>query len=160
MKKAIQPRCKVCGKTRPEVDFYAKVNRLCKEHVKAAARAWRNENIERARANDRKRRTLPHRMAAKSEYQKSSRGLATHRNRIIRYREKYPERAAAVRTANNAIRDRRLIRQPCEKCGASKSQAHHDDYSKPLEVRWLCVSCHAGHHLRERMLRMSMEQPK
>jgi len=42
----------------------------------------------------------------------------------------------------NAIRDGVLIRQPCEKCGAAYAQAHHDDYQKPLDVRWLCASCH------------------
>lgn len=59
------------------------------------------------------------------------------------------------RTARNrakvAIRTGRLVRQPCEDCGAEPGivdgrqviDAHHDDYSKPLEVRWLCFRCHA-----------------
>ena len=45
-----------------------------------------------------------------------------------------------------AVRDGRLIPQPCEKCGASPTHAHHDDYSKPLDVRWLCPVHHAEHH--------------
>ena len=37
----------------------------------------------------------------------------------------------------------------CETCGVLDTwlQRHHDDYSKPLEVRWLCRSCHQKHHV-------------
>jgi len=38
---------------------------------------------------------------------------------------------------NHAIRDGLLVRKPCEICG-ELAEAHHYDYSKPLEVRWLC----------------------
>lgn len=40
----------------------------------------------------------------------------------------------------------RLVRRPCEVCGLLDSQMHHDDYSKPLEVRWLCRPCHLKLH--------------
>jgi len=40
----------------------------------------------------------------------------------------------------------KLVPQPCEKCAAEKVEAHHDDYDKPLQVRWLCRSCHVEHH--------------
>jgi hypothetical protein len=45
-----------------------------------------------------------------------------------------------------AIRSGKLVREPCEKCGALKSHAHHHDYSKPLEVQWLCSPCHGKEH--------------
>jgi hypothetical protein len=40
----------------------------------------------------------------------------------------------------NAYVRRGVIQKgPCEVCGTDKEiQAHHDDYSKPLKVRWLC----------------------
>ena len=57
-------------------------------------------------------------------------------------------RARARWTANNAIRDGVIQREPCEECGAEESQSHHDDYSKPLDVRWLCRKCHWDHHRR------------
>lgn len=46
----------------------------------------------------------------------------------------------------NAIRIGKLFRKPCEKCNDPLSVAHHDDYSKPLDVRWLCNFHHYEHH--------------
>lgn len=40
----------------------------------------------------------------------------------------------------------KLVPQPCEVCGAAEVEMHHDDYSKPLEVRWLCREHHMAHH--------------
>lgn len=39
-----------------------------------------------------------------------------------------------------------LDRKPCERCGDPKSQAHHDDYSKPLDIMWLCAKDHRARH--------------
>jgi hypothetical protein len=44
------------------------------------------------------------------------------------------------------INSGRMLRQPCEICGSSKTDAHHDDYSKPTEIRWLCRSHHLYLH--------------
>lgn len=43
----------------------------------------------------------------------------------------------------------KLVQVPCEKCGSPKSQMHHHDYSKPLEVEWLCRPCHMTLHRQE-----------
>jgi ribosomal protein S27AE len=49
---------------------------------------------------------------------------------------------------NYAISYGRLKRSPtCEQCGrTTRTQGHHDDYAKPLDVRWLCSSCHVRLH--------------
>lgn len=61
------------------------------------------------------------------------------------YRAKYPEREKAHQAVRGAIRNGILKKQPCEICGISDSHAHHDDYEKLLDVRWLCKK----HHLQE-----------
>jgi ribosomal protein S27AE len=60
--------------------------------------------------------------------------------------ERYPLAFEAKRLTRRAIANGELVRQPCEKCGSSRVQAHHDDYAKPLEVRWLCRPCHVAVH--------------
>jgi len=48
---------------------------------------------------------------------------------------------------NRAIQSGKLPRQPCEVCGTDeKIDAHHDDYTRPFDVRWLCRVHHAEHH--------------
>jgi len=48
--------------------------------------------------------------------------------------------------ARYAVRKGRLVQEPCEVCGEMKVEGHHDDYAKPLEVRWLCRYHHDEHH--------------
>lgn len=62
------------------------------------------------------------------------------------------EFAKKVRTrseTNRHIKNGLLVRQNCEVCGAEKAQAHHDDYDKPMDVRWLCDKHHKEHHANE-----------
>jgi ribosomal protein S27AE len=73
-------------------------------------------------------------------------GLKASVGRIRSYRQKYPQKYLAHRVAWNAIRTGVLKRKPCEVCGSNNVQAHHDDYSKPLSVRWLCKADHMRHH--------------
>lgn len=68
--------------------------------------------------------------------------LAERRNYVLAN----PEKAIAHRLAWNAIRAGTLKPMPCERCGKEKTDAHHDDYSKPLAVRWLCRAHHMQHH--------------
>jgi hypothetical protein len=59
-----------------------------------------------------------------------------------------PLKKRARNAVSGALRSGRLIRQPCEVCQAEPAEAHHDDYSRPLEVRWLCRRHHEeAHHL-------------
>lgn len=65
----------------------------------------------------------------------------------IRYGTKEKLRARGI--VHDMLRDGRLLRQKCEKCDLP-GEAHHPDYNKPKEVRWLC----RGHHSREHALEL------
>jgi len=71
--------------------------------------------------------------------------------RSTRKYNQHPERRRrnTVRMFTNAaVRLGILVRQPCqvEGCSVKKVQAHHTDYSRPLEVEWLCRRHHAATH--------------
>jgi hypothetical protein len=55
--------------------------------------------------------------------------------------------ALANDAVGRAIKAGTLEREPCEVCGRTPAQAHHDDYDKPLDVRWLCSAHHSAHHV-------------
>lgn len=57
-----------------------------------------------------------------------------------------PERRAAYVAVHGALLRGGLIRQACEVCGVKNAHAHHDDYARPLDVRWLCRGHHRSHH--------------
>jgi len=66
-------------------------------------------------------------------------------------------RKRAYSIAQNARKNGELQRQPCEECGSTRFvDGHHDDYNKPLNVRWLCRNCHKKEHARiDKLLRIS-----
>ena len=63
-------------------------------------------------------------------------------------RKKYPEKVKAQDRLRTAVKNGTLTRpETCERCGKpEKPQAHHDDYSKWLDVMWLCRFCHRERH--------------
>lgn len=92
---------------------------------------YRFENKERTR------------LAVKKSKQKNRNGHASY-NRNDYQRRKLE---VSVRNKTNlAIRLGKLIRKPCKYCGNLKVHAHHTDYSKPLQVEWLCSAHHAAWH--------------
>lgn len=138
-------QCKSCREFRSIDEFYACNRVRCKECVKAAAREYRQNNIERVRAYDRVRGLDPQRKAEVKT--RAPRYKDRHAAWVRANNEENPERRAARVAVGNAIRDGKLKVQPCERCGyAVGVHAHHEDYSKPLDVTWLCSRCHGERH--------------
>ena len=119
----------------------------CKQCAKKDISQHREENIDKVRAYDRKRGAYPHRIALRAEYQKTEAGkIATNRAKK-KWIELHPEERAAQCILKNAVKSGKIKREPCEVCGAVICiHGHHDDYTKPLDVHWLCPKCHSLHH--------------
>jgi hypothetical protein len=52
----------------------------------------------------------------------------------------------ARQQTNYAVKQGHLKKKPCHRCRVGRVEAHHHDYTKPLEVVWLCKSCHMDLH--------------
>ena len=133
-------RCFKCGETKDLAAFYKhpmmadghlnKCKECAKKDVRLNSRRTRNERI----SYEKERSQRPERRAAALRYQAKRR---------VEHKEKYIARQAV----GNAIRDGRLMKGTCEVCGTrDRVEGHHDDYSKPLDVRWLCFRHHREHH--------------
>lgn len=127
-------RCYKCKKDKEKEEFYKSSSRKrgysgrCKECERLYRREKRLKNPEHYRQRDKK-------------YNQK------HREKRREYSRKYNKenrlKIIAHRMVKEAIKAGLLIPQPCEKCKSiNKIEAHHDDYSKPLKVRWLCRTHH------------------
>lgn len=83
---------------------------------------------------------------ARREYARTQAGLTAGARAKKAWQSRNVVKRKAHVIAGNAIRDGRLEKQPCEVCGEAQVHAHHDDYAKPLEVRWLCSKHHNEWH--------------
>lgn len=137
----------------PEKDKAKKAKYRASEKGKATEKAYgkryREENSEAIRRREQgywsthkdKKREKDRRYREKHKTEQSKKFLDKYHNDPI-----FRAHHLARTKVNAAIRSGKLERAACESCGKAKAQAHHDDYNKSLEVRWLCAECHRKWH--------------
>lgn len=136
-------RCKTCHKSEIHKNYLRRMSDP----------EWREKELDRQREKAKRHRAE----GRKPDPEAEKRGK-------LKWLENNRHKKRANTAVGNAIRDKKLFRKPCEKCGDENSEAHHDDYSKPLDVRWLCKKHHNEHHVEmrrlERFTRDAMEQAR
>jgi len=133
--------CFKCKAEKPITDFYVHPEMgdgrrgKCKECTKLDVSENYRANVDHYREYERQRFKDANRKESVKAYQQ-------------RRREAYPEKDQARQAVNNAIRDGRLTKpNNCERCNATgRIEGHHTDYSKHLDVMWLCFICHRAEH--------------
>ena len=130
--------CFKCKTIKPLDEFYkhpqmadGHVNK-CKECNKKDVAKHREENIEKVREYDRKRSKLPHR-------------IELNKKIVSRWGKNHADRKKAQQILRKAVMNGFIKKHPCWVCG-EKAEAHHPDYSSPLDVVWLCVTHHRQTH--------------
>lgn len=139
--------CTGCHEQKDGCEFYASSPSRCKSCVKERVRVNRMRNAAYYRAYDRKRYREQEK---RQEAARKSAALYEGRRRELTKDQKArePEKYRARNAVSNAIRDGKLERgTECFFCkGQERLQAHHHDYSLPLDVIWLCSKCHGKLH--------------
>lgn len=152
--KTRQSRSKTCFKCdleKPLNEFYAHPQmgdghlgkcKACtrKDTKERADRLWENnpewKAMEAARFRDKSLKARKEGKASPCKYE-----------HLKAWRKRNHEKSLAHGKVAKAKAKGLLIPTPCEECGATERiQAHHEDYSKPLEVDWLCPACHGKRH--------------
>jgi len=154
----IYKACFKCGELKPLTDYYkhkqmkdGHLNK-CKECAKLDVAKHRAENIEKVRAYDRERGRTEHRKSrvrrrAAEQRAEDPEGRAAYQRAR---RELEPEKYAARNALSNAVRGGRLVRSDTCAFGPDECEGriegHHPDYSRPLDVLWLCMKHHSALH--------------
>jgi hypothetical protein len=127
-------KCYVCGKikTREGFNQYNKVT--CRVCIMVRKRQWNKNHPERLK-----------------EYKEKRLKGKRYRKTIDGWMRLNPEKRRAHHIVDKAIMRGKIKRpETCQKCGlVLKLHAHHNDYSKPLKVYWVCPSCHRIIHFQE-----------
>lgn len=106
--------------------YKERVNKACRKHYQKI----KHRNTERAK-----------------EYRQTESGKKC----IKQIADKRYKIAKEMGLTNVWSKTRKLKKQSCEVCGEIKALGHHDDYDKPLEVRWLCPKHHIELHLLQKI---------
>jgi hypothetical protein len=129
-------KCSTCGKVKPREMFFK--NKIRRDgHLNICKECYRLIDAKRYYTH-REKRLLKDKIRHKKTYSTEKARLSYHK------RDK--EKSAARAIFRNAVRNGDLVKQPCFVCGSKKSEGHHEDYSKPLVVLWLCKTHHMQRH--------------
>ena len=82
---------------------------------------------------------------ADQRYRQTENGKKSHSVGCQKYNLLYPEKRRAHAAVAYALETGKITRPfACEICfSICKPESHHEDYSRPLEVDWLCIECHS-----------------
>lgn len=80
---------------------------------------------------------------SKKAYQKRKEANAENKRR---YKIEFAPKINAKNLVKSMVIKGEIMKKSCEICGADKVDAHHDDYAKPLSIRWLCRRHHSAWH--------------
>ena len=136
-------RCYKCDTHKQLDSFYKDRSRKdglvneCKPCRKVRVEMWQKDNPDYMKEYSHKNKEK-----YKGMYKESN--LAS----VVAYQERNPIKVKAKLAVSKALKEGALAKPVlCEQCGSeSRLDGHHDDYSKVLEVRWLCRPCHADWH--------------
>lgn len=128
--------CFKCGEEKPYSEFY-KHSKMADGHLGKCKTCTKRDVIDNRQLK----------VGYYREYDRQ-RGSRQSYSYTAEYRATYPNKYAAHCAVNNAVRDGKLVKpSACEVCGfGGHIVGHHDDYSQPLVVRWLCQPCHTAWH--------------
>jgi hypothetical protein len=128
-------KCFKCNEVKPLTEFYPHP-KMADGHLNKCKTCTKNDvkhrydRLDGVHEYEHERAQRPERRANRVEYGRTHRKL-------------YPEKARARTAVSNGLRDGKITKGPCVHCGTTeKVQAHHHDYSKPLDVEWVCFKCH------------------
>lgn len=138
-------KCPRCDAMRPETKAHWPLCAVCKRQYD---KEWRAKRKAEGRPVVSTKMPREYNETYKTRY-RSRLDVKAHEAEFQREYVTRPHvmpKVRARRETRNAMRRGELQRQSCEACGSPRTHAHHDDYGKPLIVRWLCRKHHEQEH--------------
>jgi len=160
-----EKNCSKCEEVKSLDEFYIRTtsadgyNNLCKECIGKSVKGYSatakgkevsRRAVEKYRLTDKGKKV---KREAVKRFFKTHKGKKANKKAGDKFIKKYPYKIKAQRLLQYAVLSGTVLKpEKCEVCNinpslsGNKLHGHHDDYSKPLEVNWVCPQCHSDIH--------------
>ena len=149
--------CKQCGVVKPLDEFYRHSAmkdgylNICKVCKRDYQKGRHRDFPDKSRAIDRAKRSRNPKLYRKLRQSWDRNNADKSRALKSGWIARNPEKRRAHMDLHNAIKSGKVKKGPCRDCGSTRLiHGHHEDYSRPLDVIWLCPKCHGKLHQHRR----------
>lgn len=142
--------CKKCGVEKGLSDYHKQSARpdglrgRCKVCTNEESRVYKEQHYDRLAKIREEKSKCPNEVKKRREAHKKPQ----YKKKLKEWAQRNKVKRDAHTIFNNSMRynTRSIERLPCSVCGDPKADAHHEDYSQPLDVIWYCRKHHAQRH--------------
>lgn len=135
--------CRICNKKKAAIHFYYLICKACHK-IRKALHYQKNKKRILGKSKLYYMENRDHKIKLARKWVKNN--PIKRKLNLEKYKSANKHKIKMRSILNKALLKGTVVKSSCVICGNKKVEAHHDDYTKPLDIKWLCRSHHGAWH--------------